>query len=515
MGIYVAELRFFDDTSIPGYPAEFAATRYLSSAPFVTGATDTPPHIAFEPRITQPALLRRDVFEGGVTGASRVAYGELVLANPDGALDGLLDKKLPGHEVVIRYGTPGTAYPAAWTTVLKGQSAGVTVGWTTLSVKLRDPHQALTLPLQKNKYGGTNVLPAGIDGTANDLKDQAKPLLYGRVLNIAPPCVNTSKLIYQVNDGAAVVSAVYDKGVALTAETAYASQADMEATAPSLGSYRVWPAGGCLRLGSTPAGTITVDAAQTSTAANHTAAQLLKAIALKAGVASGSISSSDVTALDTANNAELGLWLNSGETAQAAMDALAVSVGAWYGFDALGVLRMRQMTAPSGTPVLDLTTKNILGTPELRAIGAASSGAFYTRAECRYARNWTVQQESDLAGSVTSERRAWLRQEWRTRQKFEAYNGYAIDTPYVFDALFLSETAAATELERRFWLLYGRHDTLVVAAAVQTLLGASIDLGSVVRVTLPRFGYSAGVLFRVIGMQYDLRRNRVDLTLWR
>jgi hypothetical protein len=71
--------------------------------------------------------------------------------------------------------------------VLKGQSAGVTVGWTTLSVKLRDPHQALTLPLQKNKYGGTNVLPAGIDGTANDLKDQAKPLLYGRVLNIAPP----------------------------------------------------------------------------------------------------------------------------------------------------------------------------------------------------------------------------------------------------------------------------------------------------------------------------------------
>jgi hypothetical protein len=55
----------------------------------------------------------------------------------------------------------------------------------------------------------------------------------------------------------------------------------------------------------------------------------------------------------------------------------------------------------------------------------------------------------------------------------------------------------------------------VVAAAVQTLLGASIDLGSVVRVTLPRFGYSAGVLFRVIGMQYDLRRNRVDLTLWR
>ena len=66
MGIYVAEVQFFDDTEIPGYPTDFGGTVYLSSSTYVTGPTDTPHHIAFLPRITQPALMRRDIFEGGV-----------------------------------------------------------------------------------------------------------------------------------------------------------------------------------------------------------------------------------------------------------------------------------------------------------------------------------------------------------------------------------------------------------------------------------------------------------------
>ena len=514
MGVYAAEIGYHTGSPLPGYPSGVA---FFSSGAFVTGGTDTPPHTAFLPRITQPALLRRDVFDGGVCGASRVAYGELLLANPDGALDALLSWKIPGYSVTIRYGEPGTAYPSAWTTVLSGVSSGLTVGWKTLGIKLRDPHQTLDMPLQTVTYAGTNSGGSGIEGTADDLKGQAKPLLYGRVLNISPPCVNTSKLIYQVNDGAAVISAVYDKGIALTAGTACTSQADMEATVPSAGTYRVWASGGCFRLGSTPAGTITVDAAQTASTGDRSAAKLLNAIALKAGVASGSISSSDVTALHTANSAELGLWLMTGDTdtAKTAMDAIAVSVGAWYGFDAAGTLRMRQMVAPSGSPVMELTATNIIGTPELRAIGAASGGAFYTDVKCSYAKNWTVQGESDVAGAVTAARRAWLREEWRMKRPSVVVSdpGYRPELLYEFTGLFLSESDANTEALRRYTLLYGRHDTLVVAASASA--SVALDLGDVVQVTLPRFGYDAGVLFVVIGMQYDLRRNRIELTLWR
>ncbi len=519
MGIYVAEVQSYNDVAIPGYPSDFPGTTYLSSSTYVTGPTDTPHHIAFLPRITQPALMRRDIFEGGVFGASKVAYGELVLANPDGALDFLLDRNLIGYSVIIRYGEPGAAYPSAWKTVLVGQSAGVTVGWTTLSIRIRDPHQTLAQPLQTRFYAGTNALPAGLEGTADDLKATPKPLLYGKVLNISPPCVNTSRLIYQVNDGPCVVSAVYDKGAALTAQSPYVSQADMESTGgtPAAGSYRVWQAGGYIRLGSTPAGQITCDAAQSPFAANHTAAQILKSIALKAGIVSGSISSSDVTALDAANNAELGIWLyGGGDTAQSAMDAISVSVGAWYGFDAAGTLRMQQMTAPSGTPALSVDSTSIIGTPELRSIGAASDGAFYTRVEMQYLRNWTVQQESDLAGSVTAARKAWLLNEWRAlKANYPAGDGYVGDNPYLFDALFLTESAATTEINRRLSMVYGRTDTLALIVSARSLLSATIDLGSVVQVTLPRFGYDAGALFRVIGLQYDLRRNRIEMTLWR
>jgi hypothetical protein len=48
-------------------------------------------------------------------------------------------------------------------------------------------------------------------------------------------------------------------GVALTRGADYPDQATMESTAPSAGQYRVWSAGGCFRLGSAPAGKITVD----------------------------------------------------------------------------------------------------------------------------------------------------------------------------------------------------------------------------------------------------------------
>ena len=79
---------------------------------------------------------------------------------------------------------------------------------------------------------------------------------------------------------------MYDGGVALTSGAAYASQADMETTAPSVGQYRVWinASGSYFRLGSSPVYQITADVTAHS-AANSTTAQILKAMALAAGIA--------------------------------------------------------------------------------------------------------------------------------------------------------------------------------------------------------------------------------------
>ncbi|KKL24278.1 hypothetical protein LCGC14_2416890, partial [marine sediment metagenome] len=101
---------------------------------------------------------------------------------------------------------------------------------------------------------------------AGDLKGKPKPVLYGVVQNIAPPLVNTSKLIYQVADATLnSVDAVYDRGVALTDGGSYASEADLlnDGLEPDPGEFKYYLVGGYFRIGSSPAGVITADATET------------------------------------------------------------------------------------------------------------------------------------------------------------------------------------------------------------------------------------------------------------
>lgn len=209
--VFVAEITVFDPALL--------GTRILryASQGFATGSADTPPHTYYAERITQPALITRDMFSAGATqGASRVGYGDLVLANEDGQLDGLQEYGFDGREIIIRQGVLGTAYPAAFTTVLAATMQQPELDFGTVTIKLRDRQQEMNVPLQANKYLGDNVLPAGVEGLATDLKGKPKPLCYGVVKNVTPPQVNTSKLIYQIHDGPlASIDDVRDRGVSL------------------------------------------------------------------------------------------------------------------------------------------------------------------------------------------------------------------------------------------------------------------------------------------------------------
>lgn len=507
--IYAAELTAWN-------PATLATvTYYFSSAGFVTGATDTPAHTAFHPRIQQPCLMRRDLFEKGQTfGAAQVGYGELVLVNIDGGLDGLVNLPMDGRRLVLRVGSAGAAYPSGWSTVLTATLDAPQVSLTEVSIRLRDRLSDLDVPIQATRYAGNNALPAGLEGVEDDLKERVKPLVYGQVFNAAPPCVNTSRLIYQVNDGAiASLSAVYDRGVALTAGTAYSSLADMEANAPAAGAFRAWLSGGYFRLGSSPVGQVTADITQGAAAANRTAGQILKAIALRVGIASGDIFAADVTALDAANSAVCGLWLADETTALAAMDAMANSVGAGYGFDALGQLRMMPLTLPSGAPVLELDAVSILSL-ELQATATGESNIPPAQIELHYANNETV-QENDLAGSVTDARRAWLKEATRRVTATGAsLTAHPLAQPLVMETRLVSAANAQTEANRRAVLFGARRDRLAVTIQTTPSRLAALELGAVVRMTYPRFGYGAGKLFRVIGLQTDLRRGVAELTLW-
>ncbi|CDH43861.1 hypothetical protein [Candidatus Contendibacter odensensis] len=501
--MYLAEI----DAWNPATPG--VETLRFGSTGYVTTPSETPANAYYEPRIKQPALYRFDAGVGKNT--SRGGYGELVLANPDRGLDGYVNYGFDGRALRLLAGPVGSAY-SALTVLLRGTCLGVTWERSTVSIRIRDRQEELNKPLQTTKYGGTNSLPAGIDGVADDLKGRVKPLLYGTVLNVAPPCVNTSRLIYQLHDAALqAVTAVYDNGVALTAGATYADQATMEATAPSAGGYRVWLAGGMVRLGSSPAGPITADASEGSSAALRYPGSLLNRIALKAGLTAGEISSADVSALDTACPYECGVFLGDETATATALDTvLAAGYGFWY-FDAAGILRCNALTAPTGAPVLTLEEYGILEL-DRTASGSGDNGLPVKVLNLKYARNGSVQ--TSVAGAVTAARREWLKLEYRTVTVTDS----AVATKHLlaptldWETPIVSAANAATELTRLQGLICVRRDTLRVTTRIPDALAATI--GTVVRVKVPRLGYDAGRDFRVIGIEQDAIRDRITLTLW-
>ena len=509
--IYVAEVSYYDtgDSTVK--------TAYFSTGAFVTGSSDTPAHTAFQPRIVSPALVRRDVFDvGTMSGQSRVGYGELVLRNNDGALDDFNTYGLDGRALVVRVAdSASAAYPSAWTTVLRGTMEQMEVSFDQVRVRVRDRQIFAAAAVQPNRYGGTNVLPEGVDGLDSDLKGKPKPLVYGAVFNAEPVAVNTSRLIFQVHDGALRdVTAVYDSGALLTHGDDYASQAAMEATAPAAGAFRVWKAGGMFRLGSSPSGQVTCDAVQGLAPRNRTAAALFRTVLESAGLTTEQISAPDCVALDAANSATLGLYVREDVLAGEVLDDIARSVGAWWAADADGVVRIQRLDAPSGSPVLDIDTDMLID-GSLQRVPLNDGGLPVYRVTVRAAPNWTV-QTAGLVGVVGAARRARLAQPFQDAVDTDAtvQTAYLLAPELTVESRLSCLTAADTEATRLLTLHKVKRDRLELRVHGTAATLGLIDLGVVVQITAPRFGLTAGKLFRVLGYQLDATAGTASLTVW-
>jgi hypothetical protein len=488
-------------------------TFYVSDARFTTAPTDTPANTAFDESLLDPGSIGVSAFGDGRTGGgTRLALGEIRLANADGQYDGWLNYGFDGRSVVIRSGEGGV-YPGGFSATFSGTIETLTVSRSEVTVRLRDRQLMFDRPALTTRYAGTNALPGGLEGTADDLKGQPKPQLFGKALNIPAPCVNTAKLTYQVSDGAvASIDGVYDRGAALSQTTDYATSALLQAATVGAGTYASCLAEGYLRLGAAPAGTVTVDATQGATVAARSAAQILKALAIVAGVDTASISAADVSALDLANPAQIGQWLSGDETFASAMDQVAGSVGAFYGFDPTGLLRMARLVAPSGLPAYGFEDLDIL---DIERRPARDGDLPAWSCTIRHSRLWTV-QGSDLASIVSPARRAVLASEYRAEKAEDA--AVKIQHPLAAeetaDTLLTSAADAAAEAIRRLALFKVHRDFFDVTVPIALLAPAGLRVGSVVQLTNDRFGLSAGRLFIVLGVKPELARNRATLTLW-
>lgn len=323
--------------------AQALTLRYATSA-YMTQPGDAPPKVQYDARVRQPGLLRMEL-PGTTGGGITTSYGQIVLDNSDGALGDLAYYGFDGQPFVLRYGDDQGAL-SSFTTVMAGTMQQAVVDRRQVTVRLAGRDSVLDQPLARGRYLGNNALPNGLEGSA-ELTGQVKPVLVGIGYGLQPPCVNTTRRIYQVSDnviGAAVTN-VWDAGVALTGGANYTNQADMETNAPAAGAYRAWPAGGYFRLGSVPTGvvTCTADATETSYGSGDWWWKALWRMATNAGLVSGEIQyaiGDNFSQPDNWGGASwptdqpyMGVWVDDARTTvRQAMNQIASSMGAWFGF---------------------------------------------------------------------------------------------------------------------------------------------------------------------------------------
>lgn len=487
----------------------------FSTEYYTTGPAESPANTYYEPRVRTPADITRNMFSQGTTsGSSRVGYGVVELSNTDGGLDYMVDYGFDDRLLEIKIGNHGDAY-SSFTTIVKGTMEQVEFTFNTVTILARDKLAILDLPIQKTEYAGTNTLPNGVEGTT-DIKGQKKPLLFGQVYNISPPMVNTSKLIFEVSNGLINdVSSVYDMGASLTKGADYTDMTDMMNNAPSASNYRILKTstGSYFRLGSSPVGLVTCDAVEGASASNRTAAQIIKALALKAGIDAGDINASDVTTLDSANSSVVGIWIFGDENGLSAIDQVAQSIGAWYGYDSAGAFRMGRFELATGAATIDIDEINILSIEALRTSDTDRGLPAY-KVILNHTKNYTV-QDTDLAGSVSVDRRNTLRYESKTVISEDATvkTQYNFASEIVRNTLLIDATAASNEASRLLTLYKSRRRLYEVRIAYDPDIAVP-EINGIASLTLDRFGLDSGKLFRIIGISSNYATNRATLTLW-
>lgn len=504
MRIYLIELQGVDSVT------ENLVTLYFSDGEFVTEPTDTPANTVYEARVKQPALVRRDMYSTGTTtGQSRIGFGELILSNADGGLDYLENYGFDGQKITVKVGDPSLGL-SSFSVVLTSTIEQVELTQKEFIVRIRDRQFELDEPLQTNRYLGTGSLEGN-----SVIKDKVKPLVYGQVFNCEPVLVDPITLIYQFADNSNVtLNELREGGLVYTRGADYANQTELLTITPAAGQYRVFQ--GYFRMGSTPVGVLTFDAQQ-GLVTDRTVAQILKALAIKVGIPSMEINASDITALDALNSSVIGLYVNEELTAIQAMDEVANSIGAYFGFDQIGMFRVGRLTDPIGTPVFEITEDLIIGNNLDRQVSNDTDrGIPAYRVTLSYFKNYTTQGVSDLLLGVNDSEIQEYSQEFKkvSSEDLAVLNVHKLASELFRTTLLVNQTDAQNESDRLLALYSTRRDVYQVTVRLDDEFISQLDVGEIVSIKYRRFNLNLGKNFVIIGLEVDYQLNRASLTLW-
>ena len=493
---------------IEAYNPETASTKTWR---FASGAGYNNSGTWYDPRIENPATFSRSMGGNQLGTRQSSSYGELTLVNADGGINGMSSEFFDGRTLTLKCGDPAANY-ASFTTILKASIETVALERERVSVRIRDRSSVLDTPFSSVKYAGNNPLPDGFEGTADDIGGQSKPRIFGRIALMPPVLVNTSKLIYQVNDGAidSIVN-VFDNGAYLTRATDYSSSTDMLANAPLAGTYRAYPAGGYFRLGTSAFGQLSVCVVEKWNFSSCTASNIILRILTEKGLTSADWVAADFVALSQRNASSLGVVVNQDETTASLIDRICESIGAWWGFDSLNRFRVARFDGPASSPVAVITHDEML---ELERETDAVFPLWQVTVKAD--QNYLVQDKKGLAGSVTDVRANWFSQETRDQKTEDTavQSLRLLSTTQEGTSLMNGISQAKAESSRRLSLFSVRRDTVNMTVTDPAGTLSSLDLGSTVLLQTDFLGYSSGRKMVITSIAPDYQANTLDIKVW-
>lgn len=521
---FVAELNLVVD-------AAGATTRLLfGTEGWATKPSDTPANTHIAGVLADPGSIRSELFSGArLTGPVRPSFGQIVLNNADGALDGMMSYGM-GGTVTVRYGSVGDAYPNAWTTVFTAYAYALVVDFKEVRVLLRDRLFLLDKPIVTETFAGVG----GLSGTG--IANKKQQMVLGRPGLIPLVLIDQNAQIYWMQGNGASARQwlysdsadyhVFDGGVPLARGAPYTTAEEGVTVEPAPGEFRLFGMGAAtdaryestgpvyVRLGSPPefelraqaVGLLKNDA--NSRAAPWTFVDLLN----RAGI-------TDVT---TGNLAPGSTVLRAGnrlidgdQTYLEVMSDVAAARFDAFGFDRLDRFFMFNLQLGDEGADAAVHTFTVHNAKDFRRQPVPGQEAPAWQVSVNAGMAWP----SQIANSLSAEQADKFQRE--RQQSFTgtadsvrtANPGAESATMEVVGNEFSTLDQRKAFVKRYFELFGARRDLISVTAAL-TPETIAIDLHSKVMINMPRLGCGGGRTFRVVMSDLNLRARTATFWLW-
>jgi len=159
---------------------------------------------------------------------------------------------------------------------------------------------------------------------------------------------------------------------------------------------------------------------------------------------------------------------------------------------------------------LDLTNSE-LTTIDIVATGLGENGLPVESVSIEYDKLETVQQETDLAGAVTTARKSVLANQYRSYFTNDAAvkTRHPLSNAIKIQSCLRTLSSATTVANRLLALSKNRVDTVNITAVVNEI--PSLNLGDGVIVFSDKLSYDYGKILTIIGFQIDAKRKEIVL----